>query len=226
MYRQLLDEDAVTELVARAQGGDMQARDELLTCFTPLVQATAARYGRRNREDAAQEASLAFLTAVTSFNPQLGIPFSGYARSRVRGEVRTAMRRLWNHDRHCLHSRGGTVDSSGIELWDLVLAGSSTSLGMKRSPGLSSSWTTGGGWEGDLRLDPLAVRGDDGRLGYGAVEVAHWLAVTPLSPRERLAVLGLMAGWTVGEIAQSAGVGTETVKTWRKRALHKLRKTL
>jgi ATP/maltotriose-dependent transcriptional regulator MalT len=78
----------------------------------------------------------------------------------------------------------------------------------------------------ELRLDPLAGGGDDGRRGYGAVEVAEWLAGTPLSPRERLAILGLMDGWTVSEIAQATGVSTETVKTWRKRGLQKLRQTL
>ena len=48
-----------------------------------------------------------------------------------------------------------------------------------------------------------------------------------LSPRERLfAVMGLLKGWTVRDLALHCGVGVETVKTWKKRTVKKLRKAL
>ncbi|GMA50992.1 hypothetical protein GCM10025857_23490 [Alicyclobacillus contaminans] len=50
-----------------------------------------------------------------------------------------------------------------------------------------------------------------------------WLDAAPLSPRERLAIQALLDGVPCDELAVQCGVGTETVKTWRKRALKKLR---
>jgi RNA polymerase sigma factor (sigma-70 family) len=58
---------------------------------------------------------------------------------------------------------------------------------------------------------------------YSDVEVKLWLDSAALSPRERLGVESLLAGWSRSDVATALGVSIESVKTWRKRALRKLK---
>jgi RNA polymerase sigma-70 factor (ECF subfamily) len=61
---------------------------------------------------------------------------------------------------------------------------------------------------------------------YSDVEVKLWLDSVALSPRERLGVESLLAGWSRSDVATALGVTIESVKTWRKRALRKLRQSI
>lgn len=59
---------------------------------------------------------------------------------------------------------------------------------------------------------------------FEAVEWSDFF--TTLSPRERLAMVATVIGHeTTGELAARTGVGRESAKTWRKRAIAKLRHT-
>jgi RNA polymerase sigma factor (sigma-70 family) len=61
---------------------------------------------------------------------------------------------------------------------------------------------------------------------YALAEWRALFAAAGLSPRERLAMTTLMNGWKTGEVAKAMCVSAETVKTWRKRAMEKLRKVM
>lgn len=66
-------------------------------------------------------------------------------------------------------------------------------------------------------------------LAEAAQAMAEWPQVfqaAGLSPRETLAMQALMAGVTMPELATACGVSAETAKTWRKRAIEKLRNAL
>ncbi|GMA57574.1 hypothetical protein GCM10025858_20770 [Alicyclobacillus sacchari] len=72
-----------------------QQRQEILTAFAPLLKRVARMYQDvAGYDEAYQEACLGLLRAIATYRPEAG-PFPAYAKARVHGDVRTAMRRLW-----------------------------------------------------------------------------------------------------------------------------------
>ncbi len=74
----------------------------MLAIFRPLIKKAAGQaHLRAVREDAAQEAALAFLWAVANFDESRGVPFEGFAKAFVFGRVRTFFlreRRRWRRE--------------------------------------------------------------------------------------------------------------------------------
>ena len=89
-------------LVRRAQTGDKAAKNKLLEMFRPLIRKAAGQaHLAPIREDAEQEAALAFLRAVADFDEKRGVPFEGFAKAMVYGGVRTFFvreRRYWERE--------------------------------------------------------------------------------------------------------------------------------
>jgi RNA polymerase sigma factor (sigma-70 family) len=112
---------------------------------------------------------------------------------KVRGDVRTAMRRWWTYERRVTRP-DVRDDESPNEVWDAVMADGSVSP-RKANP-------------------------------YRDCDTWIDICSADLSPRERLSVLAVLEGWSSSEVALAYGVSPETVKTWRKRALRKLRNAL
>jgi RNA polymerase sigma factor (sigma-70 family) len=78
----------------------------------------------------------------------------------------------------------------------------------------------------ESELDPwndLALKCPSAEGRIQDVVTLLWLDSAGLSHRERLAAHALLQGFTCKEVAAAVGVGTESVKTWRKRALRKLK---
>jgi RNA polymerase sigma-B factor len=82
------------ELFAAARDGDPSAREELVCRFLPMARRLAWRY-RRPREsadDLVQVASLALVKAIERFDPDRGVPFSGFAVPTIVGELKRHLR--------------------------------------------------------------------------------------------------------------------------------------
>lgn len=163
--------------------------------FRPLVLRTARQYAHVDFEEAIQEGYVALIEAIDGYDETLGVPFAGYVSMKVRGDVRTAMRRTWRYqERVTYHAHPGDSqmgDSAGeTEAWDRQMA------------------------------DAAALDAWD---EYDSADIRMAIAAANLSHRERLAIHSMIAGETCAQLAHRAGVGTETAKTWRKRGLHKLR---
>ena len=91
-----METEALQPLVRRAQAGDKTATNELLAAFRPMIQKAAGQaHLAAIREDAAQEAALAFLWSVAHFDESRGVPFAGFAKAIVFGRVRTFFLREW-----------------------------------------------------------------------------------------------------------------------------------
>ena len=94
--------EEIHHLVRRAQVGDKTAANELLAVFRPLIQKAARQaHLAAVREDAEQEAALAFLWSVAHFDEARGVPFAGFAKAIVFGRVRTFFlreRRRWRRE--------------------------------------------------------------------------------------------------------------------------------
>ena len=69
------------ELIARAQAGDIQAKEQLITENAGLIWAVARRFQGRGTEleDLYQLGCLGFLKAAVGFDPGFGTLFSTYA---------------------------------------------------------------------------------------------------------------------------------------------------
>lgn len=177
-------------LVAMAQAGLAEAVEALYRIYNSTLRRIAWRYRGVSFEDALQEARLVFWICVCSYDEHRHVDFGAYVWRKVRGDVRSRMRRLWTLAQRNVYA-DATPDDANWSFWDALSASHS-----ERDP-------VGDSHERNLR-----------RL----------LDAAKLSPRERLAIEAGLWGFSMIELAQAEGVSFETVKTWRKRALAKLRR--
>ena len=84
----------VEELIARAQQGDRQAGEDLITENSGLIWAVAKRFLGRgtDSDDLYQLGCLGFLKAVEGFDLSFGTQFSTYAVPKIAGEIRRFLR--------------------------------------------------------------------------------------------------------------------------------------
>lgn len=84
----------ISELICRAQAGDEQATETLVTENTGLIWSVARRFQGRGTdlEDLYQLGCLGFLKAVEGFDTEYGTQFSTYAVPKIAGEIRRFLR--------------------------------------------------------------------------------------------------------------------------------------
>lgn len=82
------------DLIARAQAGEREAAEILVTENAPLVWSVVRRFLGRGTEadDLYQLGCLGFLKAVHGFDPAFGTQFSTYAVPKIAGEIRRFLR--------------------------------------------------------------------------------------------------------------------------------------
>ena len=82
------------EMIRRAQAGDRDAAETLITENAGLIWAIVKRYIGRGAEpdDLYQLGCLGFLKAVEGFDPEFGTQFSTYAVPKISGEIRRFLR--------------------------------------------------------------------------------------------------------------------------------------
>jgi RNA polymerase sigma factor (sigma-70 family) len=84
-----MDQTQEAELVARAQAGDLRAKEVLVEAMLPRVLTLARRFRRSGVDvaDLVQEGYLAVFDALRQFDPGRGTPFWAYAGSWVQGSM-------------------------------------------------------------------------------------------------------------------------------------------
>ena len=77
----LLDAEAETEMLIKAQNGDIKARDYMILCNTPLVKSIIKIYAGKGVEadDLFQVGVMGLMRAIKGFEIERGLKFSGYA---------------------------------------------------------------------------------------------------------------------------------------------------
>jgi RNA polymerase primary sigma factor len=90
MYRPPLSAEQERELVVAAEGGDNEARRQLVESFLPAIRALARRFaasGQVRRSELTQEGIVGLLFATSRYDPGMGTPFWAYASFWVRNAM-------------------------------------------------------------------------------------------------------------------------------------------
>ncbi|MCL6594301.1 MAG: SigF/SigG family RNA polymerase sporulation sigma factor, partial [Alicyclobacillus sp.] len=89
-----LSDDAIRDLIARSQGGDTAARDQLVLSNQRLVWAIVQRFLGRGyeAEDLFQIGCIGLMKAIDKFDLQYDVKFSTYAVPMIIGEIQRFLR--------------------------------------------------------------------------------------------------------------------------------------
>ena len=85
-----MDSTHEAELWEKCGEGDIEAREELIVSYRPLVYWIASKIHVNDREikqDMIQEGLLALIKAVDKFEPSRGFKFSTYAWHKIHGQI-------------------------------------------------------------------------------------------------------------------------------------------
>ncbi len=238
-------------LVRAAQAGDRRAREELVEAFLPLIAGVARVYRRSGsiaRVELLQEGVVGLLRALERFDPDLDVPFWGYASWWVRQAMQQLVAELTRpmvlSDRtlrqlaRLKRAHGEFVRRRGREPTGAELAvetGLSREqvrdlLAVERIPQSLDDPVASPDGEvgafGELLVDPLASDAYEQLLDHSEIEQVKALLAS-LSDRERV-ILRSRYGLdgheqSLREVGDRLGLSGERVRQIEERALGKLR---
>ena len=238
-------------LIDAAQAGDRRAREELVEAFLPLIAGVARVYrGSRtiSRLELMQEGVVGLLRALERYDPNLAVPFWGYAAWWVRQAMQQliaeltrplvlsdrALRQLSQLKRaHGEYVSEHGREPSGNELADrtgLTHAQVADMLALERVPQSMDEAVQGAegnvGAFGELLADPLTGDAYERLLDHSEIEQIRAL-LGSLNDRERMilrARYGLDGSEeSLRDIGERIGLSGERVRQIEERALGKLR---
>ncbi|MBA2439187.1 MAG: SigB/SigF/SigG family RNA polymerase sigma factor [Thermoleophilaceae bacterium] len=229
-------------LLSRYQGGDIQARDELVHRLLPLAKRLAARYRNtgESQDDLEQVACMGLIRAIDRYDPDLG-PFVRYAVPNIMGELKRHFRdKGWGiHVPRSVQERFLQVNDAMDELSG-QLGRSPTPRDMAKYTGLSveevvealeaataySPITLDAPHPGDGDTDRTLgdnLGAEDPRYGFVDLGQALAPAFRALPPREQTILkLRFIDDLTQSEIAEQVGVSQMHVSRLLRRSLDRL----
>jgi RNA polymerase sigma-B factor len=230
------------------EGGDLQAREQLIEQYMSLVRSLARRYSYRGEqlEDLVQIGAIGLIKAIDRFDLDRGVELTTYATPNIIGEIKRHFRdKGWS----VRVPRG--LQELNVQLSRLVeqltvqLARSPTIPELAKAAGVeeeevlealesgraytSLSLSVGSGGSGDDDdLDPLESLGTEEHQ-YEVSEDRAVLApgFKVLDERERkILQLRFFEGLTQSQIAQQIGISQMHVSRLIRRSLEKIRETI
>ena len=229
------------------EGGDLQAREQLIEQYMSLVRSLARRYSYRGEqlEDLVQIGAIGLIKAIDRFDLERGVELTTYATPNIIGEIKRHFRdKGWS----VRVPRG--LQELNVQLSRLVeqltvqLARSPTIPELAKAAGVeeeevlealesgraytSLSLSVGGGGGDDDDLDPLESLGTEEHQ-YEVSEDRAVLApgFKALDERERkILQLRFFEGLTQSQIAQQVGISQMHVSRLIRRSLEKIRETI
>src|SRR5690348_4325335 len=238
-------------LIEGAQSGDRAARAELVEAFLPLIAGVARVYrgsGAVTRVELMQEGVVGMLRALERYDPDLGVPFWGYAAWWVRQAMQQliaeltrplvlsdrALRQLSRLKRaHGEYVAEHGREPSGNELAEstgLSHAQVGEMLALERFPQSMEEPVRGAEGEvgvfGELLADPLAADAYEELLDHAEIEQVRAL-LGSLNDRERM-ILRARYGLdgpeqSLRDMGERTGLSAERVRQIEQRALGKLK---
>lgn len=90
----MLDYDVTLELIKKAQSGDEEAKNQLVSENIPLIKSVIKRFKFKGIEydDLFQLGSVGFIKAIRNFDTSFNVKFSTYAVPMIAGEVKRFLR--------------------------------------------------------------------------------------------------------------------------------------
>lgn len=228
---------AQEELLALAQKGDADAREQLVLDNSGLVWSIAKRYFGRgvDPEDLYQLGCLGFLKAIDGFDLDFGTQFSTYAVPKIAGEIRRFLR----DDGAVKVSRSVKERSASIKMARQRMTGvlnreptlselseelglSVEEIAMAETATASTESIQRENGEGGFTLENVLT---EGSMEEQLVEIiALKEAVAKLPDRERLVIdLRYYRGMTQDKASKILGVSQVQVSRIEKKALEQLR---
>lgn len=228
------------DLIKKAQAGDRDASEKMVSENTGLIWSVAKRFFGRgvDADDLYQLGCVGFLKAVYGFDTQYGTQFSTYAVPKIAGEIRRFLR-----------DDGAVKVSRGVKERAYAIRKAKESLEQKlgREPYLSEIAAATGFEAEDIAMCENATAatdslqretGDEGftleqMIGDTKQEetliehVALREAISSLAEKEQMViVLRYYRGLTQNQTAKIIGISQVQVSRVEKKAVEKLRKYL
>ena len=213
------------------EGGDLEAREQLIERHLPLVRSLARRYANRGEqlEDLVQVGSIGLIKAIDRFDVERGVELTTYATPNIIGEIKRHFRdKGWS-----IRVPRGLQElnvrlSQLLEGLTLELGRSPTIPELAEAAGVEEeevleALESGQGAEGEL--DPLEALGElehEYEVSEDRAVLAPGLDV--LDERERVIIhLRFWEGLTQSQIAARVGISQMHVSRLIRRALEKVR---
>ncbi|HEX4323791.1 MAG TPA: SigB/SigF/SigG family RNA polymerase sigma factor [Gaiellaceae bacterium] len=229
------------------EGGDLQAREQLIEQYMSLVRSLARRYSYRGEqlEDLVQIGAIGLIKAIDRFDLERGVELTTYATPNIIGEIKRHFRdKGWSVRVPRGLQELNVQLSRLIEQLTVQLARSPTIPELAKAAGVeeeevlealesgraytSLSLSAGGGGGDDDDLDPLESLGTEEHQ-YEVSEDRAVLApgFKVLDERERkILQLRFFEGLTQSQIAQQVGISQMHVSRLIRRSLEKIRETI
>jgi RNA polymerase sigma-B factor len=229
------------------ESGDLEAREQLIEQYLPLVRSLARRYANRGEplEDLVQVGSIGLIKAIDRFDVDRGVELTTYATPNIIGEIKRHFRdKGWSirvpRGLQELNVRlSAILERLTVELErsptipELAEAADATEEDVLEALESSQAYTTvslsspGGSGE-DAELDPLESLGElehEYEVSEDRAVLAPGLDV--LDERERRIVyLRFWEGLTQSQIAAQVGISQMHVSRLIRRALEKVREEI
>ncbi|MEG2124283.1 MAG: sigma-70 family RNA polymerase sigma factor, partial [Hydrogenoanaerobacterium sp.] len=89
-----LKEAETRELLAKAQHGDLKAREKLIQCNLRLVLSVVQKFSNRgeNMDDLFQVGCIGLIKSIDNFNLEMDVRYSTYGVPMIIGEIRRYLR--------------------------------------------------------------------------------------------------------------------------------------
>jgi RNA polymerase sigma-B factor len=229
------------------ESGDLEAREQLIEQYLPLVRSLARRYANRGEplEDLVQVGSIGLIKAIDRFDVDRGVELTTYATPNIIGEIKRHFRdKGWSirvpRGLQELNVRlSAILERLTVELErsptipELAEAADATEEDVLEALESSQAYTTvslsspGGSGE-DAELDPLESLGElehEYEVSEDRAVLAPGLDV--LDERERRIVyLRFWEGLTQSQIAAQVGISQMHVSRLIRRSLEKVREEI
>jgi RNA polymerase sigma-B factor len=229
------------------ESGDLEAREQLIEQYLPLVRSLARRYANRGEplEDLVQVGSIGLIKAIDRFDVDRGVELTTYATPNIIGEIKRHFRdKGWSirvpRGLQELNVRlSAILERLTVELErsptipELAEAADASEEDVLEALESSQAYTTvslsspGGSGE-DAELDPLESLGElehEYEVSEDRAVLAPGLDV--LDERERRIVyLRFWKGLTQSQIAAQVGISQMHVSRLIRRALEKVREEI
>lgn len=238
------DKGRTRELFRRfKQGGDEEAREQLIVSHLNLVRFLASKFKNRGEslEDLVQVGTIGLIKAIDRFDPERGLEFTTYATPTIMGEIKRHFRdKGWSvRVPRRLQELSAKVNRTNDELTNQLQRSPSVAEiaehldvsvdevleAMESSSAYSSVPLEGGGSSDDDEAPSVIDRyaTEDADLAASDDRIVLEEAIADFSPREQDVIrMRFVEGLTQVEIAERLGVSQVQVSRLLRRTLRRI----